>query len=63
MGSCDGSHQKKADATAIINDEVSNEKEVVAETTTPEPPNGAPLYNKVTKGLHNPFAGTSWGND
>ena len=40
----------------FTNDEVKNEP------TEEKREFASPLQNKVTKGLSNPFAGTSWGN-
>lgn len=48
--------EKKDEATAVVNDEVKNEP------TEEKREFASPLQNKVTKGLSNPFAGTSWGN-
>ena len=48
--------EKKDEATAVTNDEVKNEP------TEEKREFASPLQNKVTKGLSNPFAGTSWGN-
>ena len=47
--------EKEIEATAVINDEVKNEP--VAD----QGPKVQPLYSKVTKGMGNPFEGTSWG--
>jgi 6-pyruvoyltetrahydropterin/6-carboxytetrahydropterin synthase len=47
--------EQEIEATAIINDEVKNEP--VAD----QGPRVPPLQSKVTKGLGNPFEGTSWG--
>jgi 6-pyruvoyltetrahydropterin/6-carboxytetrahydropterin synthase len=47
--------EQEIEATAVINDEVKNEP--VAD----QGPKVQPLYSKVTKGLGNPFEGTSWG--
>ena len=49
------SKAKEIEATAVINDEVKNEP--VAD----QGPKVQPLYSKVTKGMGNPFEGTSWG--
>ena len=49
------SKAKEIEATAVINDEVKNEP--IAD----QGPKVQPLYSKVTKGLGNPFEGTSWG--
>ena len=48
--------EKEIEASAIINDEVKNEPIADQGPQTP------PLYNKTSKGIGNPFAGTSWGN-
>jgi hypothetical protein len=48
--------EQEIEATAVINDEVKNEP--VAD----QGPKVQPLYSKVTKGMGNPFEGTSWGN-
>ena len=47
--------EREIEATAVINDEVKNEP--IAD----QGPKVQPLYSKVTKGLGNPFEGTSWG--
>ena len=46
---------KEIEATAVINDEVKNEPIADQKSLVP------PLQSKVTKGLSNPFQGTSWG--
>lgn len=48
--------EQEIEATAVINDEVKNEP---VEDQSPQTP---PLYNQTSKGIGNPFAGTSWGN-
>ena len=48
--------EQEIEATAVINDEVKNEPVADQGPQTP------PLYNKTSKGIGNPFAGTSWGN-
>ena len=48
--------EQEIEASAIINDEVKNEP---VEDQSPQTP---PLYNQTSKGIGNPFAGTSWGN-
>ena len=47
--------EETQDRFADINDEVKNEPVVEEE------PKVQPLYSKVTKGMGNPFEGTSWG--
>ena len=50
-GSCDGSHKKKDEATAVINDE------------TNEQPLTPPLHAPKTEGMTGWFKGTSWDSD
>ena len=57
-GSCDGSHKKQDEATAVVNDEVKEEEQQYASPLN-LPKQGD---SKTSNPFSDPFKGTSWGN-